>query len=97
MLESNPASERAHLWLSAAYAQVGREDDAEWEVEQVLATNPDVSVDSMRQLYPFTDPDDLAHLVDGLRKAGLADKSDRKGGQSFPAPKVRAPLEIADG
>ena len=73
VLESNPATERAHLWLAAAYAQVGREDDAEWEMEQVLATNPDVSVDRMRQLYSFTDPNDLAHLVDGLHKAGLTD------------------------
>jgi len=72
VLESNPATERAHLWLAAAYAQVGRGDDAEWEMEQVLSADPDVSEERIRDSYPFTDPVDLAHLVDGLRKAGLS-------------------------
>jgi adenylate cyclase len=71
VLDSNPAAERAHLWLAAAYAQAGRGDDAEWEMEQVLAEDPEISLEGIQDSYPFTNPDDLQHLVDGLRKAGL--------------------------
>ncbi len=71
VLESNPAAERAHLWLAAAYAQAKRGDDAEWEMEQVLTANPDISLERVRGSYPFTNPADLDHLVVGLRKAGL--------------------------
>jgi adenylate cyclase len=72
VLESNPSAERAHLWLAAAYAQAGRSDDAHWEVEQVLAADPAVSLERVRHLYPFTNPADLTHFVEGLRKAGLS-------------------------
>jgi adenylate cyclase len=72
VLESNPAAERAHLWLAAAYAQAGRSDDARWEVEQVLAADPGVSLHQLRQSYPFTNPADLEHFLDGLRNAGLS-------------------------
>jgi adenylate cyclase len=72
VLESNPSAERAHLWLAAAYAQAGRSDDAHWEMEQVRAADPGVSLERVRHLYPFTDPADLEQFLEGLRKAGLS-------------------------
>jgi TolB-like protein/DNA-binding winged helix-turn-helix (wHTH) protein len=71
-LRSNPSSERLHVWLAAAYAQSGRTDDANWEAEQVLVLNPDFSPDRIREAFPFNEPRDLAHFMDGLKKAGLA-------------------------
>jgi adenylate cyclase len=71
VLSSNPGAERAHLWLAAALGQAGRLDDAGWEVEQVLTSNPQFSMTALAQAYPFRRPADLAHLVDGLHKAGL--------------------------
>ncbi len=71
VLESNPAAERVHLWLAAAYAQAGRAADAAWEVVQVRESNPDLSLERIRQMYPFKHLSDLEHLVVGLRKAGL--------------------------
>lgn len=71
VLASNPAVERAHLWLAAAYAQAGMKDDAEWEVEQVLTTNPQLSMERIRSSYPFTNSSDLEHFVAGLIKAGI--------------------------
>jgi hypothetical protein len=73
VLESNPASERTHLWLAVTCAQVGREADAQWEIDQIVATNPETPVSRMRTLYPFTDPDDVARLIEGLHKADLTD------------------------
>ena len=71
-IASNPASERLHLWLAAAYAQSGDIDEAEWEAHQVLTLNPEFSLHRMQQAFPFKDSTDREHFLVGLRKAGLA-------------------------
>jgi TolB-like protein/DNA-binding winged helix-turn-helix (wHTH) protein/Tfp pilus assembly protein PilF len=70
-LGTNPSSERMRVWLAAAYAQAGREEDAKWEAEQVLALNPDFSLQRIRQAFPFKDPADIERFLDGLRIAGI--------------------------
>jgi adenylate cyclase len=70
-LEANPAHERARIWLAAAYAQVGREEDAAWQVAEVLSLDPAFSLAGMQLAFPFKDPRDLERLFDGLRRAGL--------------------------
>jgi TolB-like protein/DNA-binding winged helix-turn-helix (wHTH) protein len=70
-LASNPASERMHVWLAAAYAQSGNIEDAEWEMGEVLLSNPDFRLDNLKRAFPFSDPADLEHFMEGLRKAGF--------------------------
>ena len=70
-LESNPSSERLHVWLAASYARAGLIDDAAWEAEQILMTNPGFSVVTVSQAYPFADDADRANFADALRVAGL--------------------------
>ena len=70
-LASNPASERLHIWLAAAYAQSGNIEDAKWEMDEVLLGNPDFNLDRLKRAFPFSDPADLEHFMEGLRKAGL--------------------------
>ncbi|MGB5473082.1 MAG: tetratricopeptide repeat protein [Gammaproteobacteria bacterium] len=70
-LGTNPSSERMRVWLAAAYAQDGREADAKWEAEQVLALNPDFSLQRIRQAFPFKESADIERFLDGLRKAGI--------------------------
>lgn len=70
-LGTNPSSERMRVWLAAAYALDGREEDARWEAEQVLTLNPDFSLQRIRQAFPFKDPADMERLLDGLRIAGI--------------------------
>jgi tetratricopeptide (TPR) repeat protein len=70
-LETNPSSERMRVWLAAAYARSGREEDAKWEAEQVLAQNPDFSLQRIRKAFPFKDPADMERFLDGLRRAGI--------------------------
>ena len=70
-LASNPASERLHIWLAAAYAQSGNIEDAKWEMDEVLLANPDFNMDRLKRAFPFSDPADLEHFMQGLRKVGL--------------------------
>lgn len=70
-LKSNPGSERMHLWLAAAYAQMGRLDDANWEAQQVMVLDPDFSIERIRESFPFSRPEDLEHFLAGLHKAGF--------------------------
>lgn len=72
ILESNPGAERVHVWLAAALAQAGRIDDAQWETEQVLTTNPDFTLKRAREVYPFRHATDMERLISGLRKAGFS-------------------------
>ncbi len=71
-IESNPTSERLHVWLAAAYAQSGAIEEARWEATQVLTHNPDFSRVRIQKIFPFKSPADREHFLDGLRKAGLA-------------------------
>ncbi|MCK4834218.1 MAG: tetratricopeptide repeat protein, partial [Gammaproteobacteria bacterium] len=70
-LASNPAAERLRVWLAATYAQSGDIDNANWEAEQVLSSNPDFSVTRMEKSFHFKDPAELKHFTDGLRLAGF--------------------------
>lgn len=70
-IESNPTSERLHVWLAAAYAQSGDIEEAGWEATQVLTLNPGFSRVRIQKTFPFKSPADRKHFLDGLRKAGL--------------------------
>ncbi len=70
-LEKNPVSERTKLWLAAAYAQVGQIGNAEFELEEVLLFNPNLTMERIGRAYPFWYYADLENFLDGLSKAGL--------------------------
>ena len=62
-----------HLWLAAVYARLGRDDDASWEVDQVLTLEPEFSIDYWVKTRPYLRTDQRQQLVEGLRLAGLPD------------------------
>jgi TolB-like protein/DNA-binding winged helix-turn-helix (wHTH) protein/Tfp pilus assembly protein PilF len=70
-LSSYPASERMRVWLAAALAQSGNTGEAQWEGEQIMAANPDFTIERITQSFPFKNPADMEHFVAGLRLAGL--------------------------
>ncbi len=70
-LETNPSSERLHLWLAAAYARAGALDDARWEADQVKAANPGFSLARVSEAFPFRDEADLRRFTEALELAGL--------------------------
>lgn len=71
-IASNPASQRLHVWLAAAYAQAGDTGSAEWEVDQILTLDPQFSLKRIEGTFPFKDPADRERVLKGLRKAGLS-------------------------
>lgn len=69
VLSSNSAAQCAHLGLAAACA--GLIDDAEWEVQQLLAANPEISAERILSASPFAQSANRGHLIAGLRNYPL--------------------------
>ena len=61
-----------HRWHAVASAQAGRLDEARSALDKFLELSPDYTLEIARHSYPFRRESDLAHYLDGLRKAGLA-------------------------
>jgi adenylate cyclase len=70
-ISRNPDFSTAHLYLAAAYAQLGRMAEAEAEAAQTLRIDPSWSVQRVAQRLPHKDPAALARLIYGMRRAGL--------------------------
>jgi TolB-like protein/DNA-binding winged helix-turn-helix (wHTH) protein/Flp pilus assembly protein TadD len=70
-LMRNPDAQETRLWLTASYAQLGRIDDASWQLELIRGVDPTISITTINAVIPFRDPMQLKHLIDGLDKAGL--------------------------
>jgi len=73
-VERNPALDRTHLILAAAYVQLGRVEDAAWSVAEALAINPDITLGKERRDSNYMKEQDLEHYLAALRKAGLPEK-----------------------
>ena len=57
--------------MAAAYAQMGRLDEARAEIAEILKLDPSVCLALYRQRLRYEKIEDLEHYLDGLRKAGL--------------------------
>jgi TolB-like protein/class 3 adenylate cyclase/tetratricopeptide (TPR) repeat protein len=57
--------------LAAAFAQLGRIDEARAEAKQFMLANPHFTVSHWAAFEPFRDKAALQHFVDGYLKAGL--------------------------
>jgi TolB-like protein/tetratricopeptide (TPR) repeat protein len=69
-----PGFWRTHFALAAAYGQLGEQEAARNSVRELLALRPDFAVAAREELGKWWDPELIEHLIDGLRKAGLAVK-----------------------
>jgi adenylate cyclase len=70
-LERNPSWAGARRILVATYGQLGRIDDAQWEIAELETAGSALTVSRTRTSSPYRDPASLDHLLDGLRKAGV--------------------------
>ncbi len=71
VVERNPAFLSAHRGLAASYAYLGKMDEAEWQANEVLALQPDFSLEKELLSNPFKRPEDTKRYIEGLRRAGL--------------------------
>ena len=70
-LERNENTLQPRLHLAASYSGAGMQDDAEWEIEQILTINPVISVSHVTKTAGVADPQLMKMYLSHLRKAGL--------------------------
>jgi adenylate cyclase len=63
----------AFMPKTAALAHLGRTGEARAALRRARELKPDLSRDFVRTVFPWQDPEQLEHFIDGLEKAGLAD------------------------
>jgi hypothetical protein len=56
---------------AAALAQAGLEPEARSTMSEFLRLRPNRNIRQTRMSFPFKNPADLEHLLEGLRKAGM--------------------------
>jgi adenylate cyclase len=65
-----PEFPNAYRWLAAALGQLGRREEANQALEKAVAIAPVQFETRVRSRVPWHRPEDHAHLLEGLRKAG---------------------------
>jgi adenylate cyclase len=70
---SYPDFPMIYRWTAAALGQLGRAAEAREALEKAIARAPGAFDMYVRKRAPWFRPEDHAHLVDGLRKAGWKD------------------------
>ena len=66
-----PGMTQVHATLAAAYAALGRLDDAKVHVERIKSLSPSFGRDYVRQVLPFMKRGDMDDFIALLEKAGL--------------------------
>lgn len=70
-LEKNPNVPWPRKLLIAAYGQLERVDDAEWELEELRAQGYEISISDFVETTNLQSPVYVDRFVEGLRKAGV--------------------------
>ena len=73
VVERNPQFLRGRLLLAATWGQMGRIEEAEWEVEEALTLLPGITLSQRLEIVPYKRQIEIDRYIDGLRKAGLAE------------------------
>jgi Tfp pilus assembly protein PilF len=72
-LERNETVLLPRLFLASTYSRLGQQDDAEWEIEQLLILRPNTTLSMLESAAPFENRNQLTAFLDDLRKAGLSE------------------------
>jgi TolB-like protein/DNA-binding SARP family transcriptional activator/Tfp pilus assembly protein PilF len=81
------ASADSEAWRAACLAQLGRDDESQVAAASAVKMGGDfIKSQDWLLLWPFKDPQDLKHFIDGLNKSGvLKDSAGKPGKFSGPA------------
>ncbi len=66
-----PSYFHTHALRAAALGQLGRLDDAQKALQELLALRPDFAATARQEYAKWYDSELVEHLIEGLRKAGL--------------------------
>jgi adenylate cyclase len=69
-IRSYPDFSNTYRWLAAALGQIGRVEEAKEVLEKAIAMAPASFDLFVRRRVPWHRPEDYAHMLEGLRKAG---------------------------
>jgi adenylate cyclase len=69
--ERNPNAITIVQHLAAAYYRAGLVDEAEWEVEEMLALNPNLTISHIRKSIPISNEKAREDFLTALKEAGL--------------------------
>ena len=70
VIRSRPDHPPSYRRLAAAFGQLGRTDEAKAALDKAVAIGAASFDMYVRNRAPFWRPDDYAHVLEGLRKAG---------------------------
>jgi adenylate cyclase len=73
-IKRNPDTDASRALLAACYSQMGRIDEARQAWSEALHVNPAFSLEHLRKVLPYKNPEDFENVIDGLRKAGLSEE-----------------------
>jgi len=71
-----PSNEVAHLVLIAANGHLGRQSEAARWVAALYKLSPEISFSSIRRGNLMRDPRQIEVLIEGMKRAGMVDKSE---------------------
>jgi adenylate cyclase len=69
-MRSYPDYPHIYRWLAAALGQLGRTDEAREALDKAISTAPGAFDMFVRHRVPWIRPEDQAHMLEGLHKAG---------------------------
>jgi adenylate cyclase len=73
-IRSNPKFPHPYRWLAAALGQLGRVEEANTALEKAMTVAPAAFSMYVRQRVPWMRQEDYAHMLEGLRKAGMPEE-----------------------
>lgn len=71
--ERNPTAIFIRYWLAAAYTEAGRQDDADWQIEEMKVLGVQSTVKELVERSLLHHPPYVERFAAGLRKAGIPD------------------------
>jgi TolB-like protein/class 3 adenylate cyclase len=69
--ERSPTAMWLRWWLAMSYAQVGRREDAQWQVDELMSMGFSGNIRTITETQAIQHPSFLKLYVEGLRKAGI--------------------------
>jgi adenylate cyclase len=73
-IQSSPNYPNPYRWLAAALGQLGRIEEAKQALEKAIEIAPASFHMYVSERAPWRRPEDYAHMIEGLRKAGMPEE-----------------------